>query len=221
MADGQGCTAGQLALAWVLAQGDDVVPIPGTKRRTYLEENVAAFEVALSDDELATLDEVVPGGVRRPLPGHAMGAGSRALRQPDVRPEIVDYREDWPARFEQVASHLRDVLGPRAMRIDHIGSTSVPGLCAKDVIDVQVTVASLDGGLDAIDGFRARPRSMGDHIPSGGRSRPGQWAEALLRHRGGGVHVHVRRAGGRTSAIRCCSATTCGPTPTGPRPTGS
>jgi aryl-alcohol dehydrogenase-like predicted oxidoreductase len=44
----------------VHAQGHDVFPIPGTKRRTYLEENIAAFEVALSDDELAMLDEIVP-----------------------------------------------------------------------------------------------------------------------------------------------------------------
>jgi aryl-alcohol dehydrogenase-like predicted oxidoreductase len=60
MADGKGCTAGQLALAWVHAQGEDVFPIPGTKRRKYLEENIAAFDIALSDDELAALDEIVP-----------------------------------------------------------------------------------------------------------------------------------------------------------------
>src|SRR5271170_2019871 len=57
------CTAGQLALAWVLAQGDDIVPIPGTKRRTYLEENVAALEVTLSDDDLKRIDEVAPKDV--------------------------------------------------------------------------------------------------------------------------------------------------------------
>ena len=56
-------TPGQLALAWVLAQGDDIVPIPGTKRRTYLEENAAAAEVELSPEELARIDEVFPRGV--------------------------------------------------------------------------------------------------------------------------------------------------------------
>jgi aryl-alcohol dehydrogenase-like predicted oxidoreductase len=56
------CTPGQLALAWVLAQGDDIVPIPGTKRRRYLEENVAATEVSLSDSELAAIDEAAPRG---------------------------------------------------------------------------------------------------------------------------------------------------------------
>ena len=58
----KGITAGQLALAWVLAQGDDVVPIPGTKRVRYLEENAAAADVELSDDDLRRLDEAFPPG---------------------------------------------------------------------------------------------------------------------------------------------------------------
>ncbi len=58
----QNCTPGQLALAWVLSQGDDVVPIPGTKRRRYLEENVAATELTLSQEDLARIDEVAPVG---------------------------------------------------------------------------------------------------------------------------------------------------------------
>ena len=56
------CTPGQLALAWVLAQGSDIVPIPGTKRRTYLDQNVEATEIELSDEDLARLDEAVPVG---------------------------------------------------------------------------------------------------------------------------------------------------------------
>jgi aryl-alcohol dehydrogenase-like predicted oxidoreductase len=59
----QNCTPGQLALAWVLAQGRDVVPIPGTKRRRYLEENVEATELTLSEEDLARIDEVAPAGV--------------------------------------------------------------------------------------------------------------------------------------------------------------
>jgi len=55
-----GCTAGQLALAWVLAQGDDIVPIPGTKRRKYLDENVAALQVRLTRAQLAALDAEFP-----------------------------------------------------------------------------------------------------------------------------------------------------------------
>jgi aryl-alcohol dehydrogenase-like predicted oxidoreductase len=53
---------GQLALAWVHAQGEDIFPIPGTKRRTYLEQNAAAFEIELDEDDLARLDEAVPAG---------------------------------------------------------------------------------------------------------------------------------------------------------------
>ena len=56
----KGCTPGQLALAWVLAQGQDVVPIPGTKRRKYLEENVGALEVMLTADDLERIEEAVP-----------------------------------------------------------------------------------------------------------------------------------------------------------------
>jgi aryl-alcohol dehydrogenase-like predicted oxidoreductase len=58
----KGVTSSQLALAWVLAQGDDVVPIPGTKRRTYLEQNVAAVEIELTGDDLRRLDDVFPEG---------------------------------------------------------------------------------------------------------------------------------------------------------------
>ncbi len=60
IADDKGCTPGQLALAWVLAQGDDVVPIPGTKRVKYLEENVGATDVELSAEDLTALDQAVP-----------------------------------------------------------------------------------------------------------------------------------------------------------------
>ena len=60
LAEAKGCTPGQLALAWVLAQGDDVAPIPGTKRVAYLEENVGALGVELSDDDLKALEDAVP-----------------------------------------------------------------------------------------------------------------------------------------------------------------
>ncbi len=60
LAEAKGCTPGQLALAWVLAQGDDVVPIPGTKRIPYLEENVGAADVTLSDADLKALEDAVP-----------------------------------------------------------------------------------------------------------------------------------------------------------------
>lgn len=63
IANEKNATASQLALAWVMAQGKDLVPIPGTKRRSYLEENVEATEIRLSTEELKRIDEVAPKGV--------------------------------------------------------------------------------------------------------------------------------------------------------------
>ena len=62
LAKAKKCTTTQLALAWVLAQGDDIVPIPGTKRRTYLEENLGALDVTLTEEDLAQIDAVAPKG---------------------------------------------------------------------------------------------------------------------------------------------------------------
>ena len=62
IAAAKGCTAAQVALAWVLAQGDDVVPIPGTGRAAHLEQNVAALDVTLDADDLAKLDRAFPAG---------------------------------------------------------------------------------------------------------------------------------------------------------------
>jgi aryl-alcohol dehydrogenase-like predicted oxidoreductase len=62
VADGKDITPGQLALAWLLAQGDDIVPIPGTKRREYLEENAGAAGVTLTADDLARIEEAMPRG---------------------------------------------------------------------------------------------------------------------------------------------------------------
>ena len=73
MAADKGCTGSQLALAWVLAQGDDIVPIPGTKRVTYLEDNLGALGVTLSPDDLRRMDAAFP-----------MGA-AQGERYPDMR----------------------------------------------------------------------------------------------------------------------------------------
>ena len=73
------CTTTQLALAWVLAQGDHIVPIPGTKRRKYLEENAGAVSVALGRDDLARIDAAFPKGAASGLryPGAAMSSVNR------------------------------------------------------------------------------------------------------------------------------------------------
>ena len=76
LASAKGVTAGQLALAWVLAQGDSIIPIPGTKQRKYLEENVAALSIHLSPSELAALEAIFPAdataGLRYPQAVMAM-----------------------------------------------------------------------------------------------------------------------------------------------------
>jgi aryl-alcohol dehydrogenase-like predicted oxidoreductase len=70
------CAPAQLALAWVLAQGDDMIPIPGTKRRKYLEENAAAVEIGLSNQDLEVIEEIVS---RHPNIGNRYGEGSLKL----------------------------------------------------------------------------------------------------------------------------------------------
>jgi len=62
VAEGKGVTPGQLALAWLLAQGEDIVPIPGTKRRKYLEENAGASDVELTEEDLRRIEEAMPRG---------------------------------------------------------------------------------------------------------------------------------------------------------------
>ena len=62
MAKSKNCTPSQLALAWVLAQGDGIVPIPGTKRVKYLDENLGALDVQLTADELKAIDNILPAG---------------------------------------------------------------------------------------------------------------------------------------------------------------
>jgi GrpB-like predicted nucleotidyltransferase (UPF0157 family) len=70
---------------------------------------------------------------------------------------IVEYDESWPARFEEEAARVTDALGPIALRVDHVGSTSVPGLAAKPIVDLQVSVAS----LQPMDAFREPLRAIG------------------------------------------------------------
>ena len=109
---------------------------------------------------------------------------------------ITPYRESWPAEFTQLAARLRAALGDRAVRIDHIGSTAVPGLPAKDIIDVQVTVAALADAPAAIPGLEARP-IVDDHAPPGFAGDPAELAKRFFRARPPGrtANVHVREAG--------------------------
>jgi aryl-alcohol dehydrogenase-like predicted oxidoreductase len=71
----KGATSGQIALAWLLVQGPDIVPIPGTKRRKYLEENIKAVDIRLSPSDIAAIDRAAPVGIAA---GPRYGAGSMA-----------------------------------------------------------------------------------------------------------------------------------------------
>jgi aryl-alcohol dehydrogenase-like predicted oxidoreductase len=73
MAEVKGCTTAQLALAWVLAQGDDIVPIPGTKHVKYLDQNIGALDVELSEEDLKRLDAILPPGAAAGERYHARG----------------------------------------------------------------------------------------------------------------------------------------------------
>jgi GrpB-like predicted nucleotidyltransferase (UPF0157 family) len=115
--------------------------------------------------------------------------------------EIVPYDARWPAEFQRVGAPLREVLGKLALRIDHIGSTSVPGLVAKDTIDVQVTVAELEAGaISAVVaplGYTLREDITGDHMPPGRSDPPEEWRKLYFRMPIGQrrTNLHVRQAG--------------------------
>jgi GrpB-like predicted nucleotidyltransferase (UPF0157 family) len=115
--------------------------------------------------------------------------------------ELAPYDPDWPSRFEAEAVRLRRALGALALRIDHHGSTAVPGLSAKPVIDIQVSV----GDLRPLEAFGRPLEALGYlHLPHTDDAfcpffyRPSQWPHTH--------HVHVVQAGGieerRTLAFR-------------------
>ena len=94
---------------------------------------------------------------------------------PDERSQVavVEYRSQWAVEFELLAGVLREALGDLALGVDHVGSTSVPGLPAKDCIDVQVRMRSIDEARDApllaAIGFRCRPEPWNRIEVTGGR----------------------------------------------------
>ncbi len=113
---------------------------------------------------------------------------------------IVAYRPEWADQFAVNTRGLRDALGTLALRIDHIGSTSVPGLAAKDVIDAQVTVRELTGELApafARAGYARRADITRDHRPPTATGPDADWAKQYYRpvDETRPIHVHVRRAG--------------------------
>lgn len=92
--------------------------------------------------------------------------------------EIIPYQTQWPAEFQAIAAPLRSRLGELALRLDHIGSTSVPGLPAKDIIDVQITVAALSEPvrLALVSLGYAQPEGVWrDHCPPNADESEAQW----------------------------------------------
>lgn len=103
--------------------------------------------------------------------------------------DIVDYEPAWPAMFTDLGAGLRAALGDVAARIDHIGSTSVPGLAAKPVIDIQVSVQS----FDPLDAFRVPLEALGFVYRADNPERTKRYfRETPGRRR---THVHVRQLG--------------------------
>src|SRR5918999_767305 len=114
--------------------------------------------------------------------------------------EIIHYQKSWPAEFLKVACILRQTLGQLALRIDHIGSTSVPGLAAKDVIDIQITVVALDDriitAMTAL-GYSHVEDIRRDHRPPNFAGLEIEWEKRYFRPPPGqrSTNIHVRVQG--------------------------
>ena len=112
--------------------------------------------------------------------------------------EVIPYQPRWVAEFGQIAGHIREVVGDAAIRIDHIGSTAVPGLAAKDVIDIQITVANLDQAGNVTRpltaaGFRRGGSIEYDHFHGLPETDAGL-RKRYMREREGDrrIHIHIR-----------------------------
>ncbi|GAA0733145.1 GrpB family protein [Dactylosporangium roseum] len=107
----------------------------------------------------------------------------------------------WRIRAAELIAELHGALGPLALRIEHIGSTSIPGMAAKAVYDLQVSVADLDEAVAAFDaplaglGLFRKPYEH-DHVPAGRADSPGRWRKRYWSRTGDEpVHLHVRLVG--------------------------
>jgi GrpB-like predicted nucleotidyltransferase (UPF0157 family) len=118
------------------------------------------------------------------------------------KPVIVEYQPRWPDEFIEIRDRLADSFGDQAIAIEHIGSTSVPGLAAKDVIDIQVSVASLEPAEPIRDALAAAGMTEfvedgWDHVPPGRPGEPDRWVKLYASPPPGArrAHTHVRVAG--------------------------
>ena len=98
--------------------------------------------------------------------------------------EIIQYQKSWPADYQKIALNIRDALGDVALRIDHIGSTSILGLAAKDVIDIQITVTALDRRVSsamASLGYKQAEDIRRDHRPPESFGPDSDWEKWFFR----------------------------------------
>jgi dephospho-CoA kinase len=116
---------------------------------------------------------------------------------------VDDYDETWPQRAADTIAQIRTALGPDVLRIDHIGSTSIPGMAAKNLLDLQAIVDDL-GRIEVPFGDRLAPLEFvprpyfRDHVPAGLADDPARWAKRFWCRRVPGldrVNLHVRVAG--------------------------
>jgi GrpB-like predicted nucleotidyltransferase (UPF0157 family) len=105
---------------------------------------------------------------------------------------IEPYSDRWPDRFRELAGRIRGALGDRALRIDHIGSTAVPGLAAKPVIDVQVTVRDLADAEPLLAAGFEEQAYLVDHRPPGADGPDADWRKRFFNPAAGRANVHVR-----------------------------
>jgi GrpB-like predicted nucleotidyltransferase (UPF0157 family) len=119
------------------------------------------------------------------------------------RPVVVAFRPEWAGKADSLIAELGEALGECASRIEHIGSTAIPSMPAKDVVDLQVSVADLGQAADTFEeplqqrGFHRTPYER-DHVPAGRGDDPDDWAKLLWVRRDppdGDVNLHVRRIG--------------------------
>jgi GrpB-like predicted nucleotidyltransferase (UPF0157 family) len=106
----------------------------------------------------------------------------------DDRIVMVDYDPVWPEQFQGLGTRLRAALGSLALRIDHIGSTSVPGLAAKPILDVQISVVA----LELVEAYRPALESVGFHWRADNPERTKRYFREAVGPR---IHIHVRAAG--------------------------
>ncbi|PYE54187.1 GrpB family protein [Deinococcus yavapaiensis] len=111
---------------------------------------------------------------------------------------IEPYRDGWPQEFQEIGAEIRGAVGDFALAVHHIGSTSVPGLAAKDVIDVQLTVGDLNAPIrEALEnaGYRFRDGVFEDHCPPGMTIDPWDLEKRYYSRDDRKIHLHVRERG--------------------------